>query len=197
MIDPDLECIARIKNGDGQGLDTLMERHIEALHRFIFRYTNNREDAADIAQETFVRVFRKADSYKPKATVKTWVYTIALNLCRDRARRAARVKWIPFLRASEGNDPGFGIEDVVADSHDDPSDAAGVTELENAVAKSIEGLPEKLRVPFVLCVLESHSQAEAARMMNVTPKTIEVRIYRARFHLRDSLEPILRDFGRL
>lgn len=195
VTDPDLECIEHIRNGEGVGLDTLMERHAEALYRFIFRYTNNQEDAADLAQETFVRIFQKAGSFKPAATVKTWIYTIALNLCRDRARRAKRVKWVPFFRRKKDDGSEFGIEDTTPDSGPDPSQSAGALEIERVISEGIRKLPDKQRVPFVMCILEGHSQAEAAKIMDVTSKTIEVRIYRARQQLRKSLGPILEDIG--
>ena len=194
-IDPDLVCIEQIRSGDGRGLDQLMSRHGEALHRFIFRYTNNEEDAADITQETFVRIFQKADKYKPSATVKTWMYTIALNLCRDLARRAARIKWLPFLNAPDGDGKGLGLADTTPARQPDPGDSAAILELKQAISKGIIALPENLRAPFVLCVLEGRSQAEAGKILDLTTKSVEIRVYRARRQLREWLRPILRDFG--
>jgi RNA polymerase sigma-70 factor (ECF subfamily) len=148
--DPDLACIEQIRSGDGTGLDHLMARHGEGLHRFIFRHTSNSEDAADIAQETFVRVFQKAGSFKPAASVKTWIYTIAMNLCRDRARRAARVKWVPFLRTPKDDDHGFGMEDTASSDFPGPDDSASQLDLEKAINKVIASLPDNLRATFVL-----------------------------------------------
>lgn len=189
--DPDLASIERLQAGDSSSLDLLMRRHQEALHRFVFRYTNNEEDSADLVQETFVRVFRKVDSYLPRASVKTWIYTIALNLCRDRARRARRLKWIPFLRACGDDERGLTPEDTVPAACDDPSAEASYHEVGDAIASAITKLPEKFRIPFTICVLEDHSHAEAAEILRVTPKTIELRIYRARQQLRAALGPVL------
>lgn len=171
-----------------------MTRHGEALHRFIYRYTNNKEDAADITQETFVRVYRKAHQYRLTASVKTWIYTIALNLCHDRARRAARIKWLPFHGTSRNGQQIPGLEDTTAADQPDPGESVSRLELEDAISKGIAVLPGHLKAPFVLCVLEGRSQAEAGEILKLTAKSVEVRIYRARRQLREALDPILREF---
>lgn len=190
-VDPDLELIDRIRNGDGSGLDLLMDRHAQNLNRFIFRYTNNSEDAADLTQETFVRVFQKAGKYKPKATVKTWIYTIALNLCRDRARRATLVKWVPFLKAGDQDEDRLGVQDIVASTQESPSDSVSRTELQNAMTRGIEALADSIKIPFIMCVFDGLSHAEIALILKLSTKSVELRVYRARKQLRKSLGPFL------
>ncbi|MDA0767292.1 MAG: RNA polymerase sigma factor [Verrucomicrobia bacterium] len=191
--DPDVSCLTAVRNGDGSGLDELMRRHGEALHRFIFRYTYNAQDAADLTQETFLRVFRKAASYMPTARVKTWIYTIALNLCRDRARRAKHIKWIPFLSTQRTENSRCGLEDTLPDDRPDPGDSTSQLELATAITEAIATLPEKLRAPFALCVLDDLPHAAAGEILKLSAKSVEVRIYRARQRLREVLRPFLND----
>jgi len=193
--DHDLEYIEQIQCGNGRGLDSLMQRHSEALNRFIFRYTNNAEDAADITQDTFVRVFQKAGNFKPSATVKTWIYTIALNLCRDRGRRVKRVKWVPFLCSSKEGDRQSEVKHTDVVDRPDPSELSSFFEFEDIIANEIAALPDKLKGPFDLYVLEELPQSEVAEILNITVKSVETRVYRARRILKDSLRPILKEFG--
>jgi len=193
--DQDLEYIEQIQCGDGRGLDSLMQRHSEALNRFIFSYTNNAEDAADITQDTFVRVFKKSGNFKPSATVKTWIYTIALNLCRDRGRRIKLVKWIPFLCSSKEGDRQSEVKYLDVVDRPDPSELSSFFEFENIIAKEIAALPDKLKGPFNLYVLDELPQSEVAEVLNITVKSVETRVYRARRILKDSLRPILKEFG--
>jgi len=192
--DPDMCCINMLQNGNGRGLDILMERHAENLNRFIFRYTNNAEDAADLTQETFVRVFKKAGDYKPKARVKTWLYTIALNLCRDRGRRSTLVKWVPFLCSVNDDSGELGPEDTTPDDYPDPCDSASAHELERIISKGIADLPDSIKAPFTLYVLEGLPQAEVAELLKLTVKSVEVKVYRARQQLRKILAPFQREF---
>lgn len=189
--DPDLTCIQLLQAGDGRGLDQLMERYADPLYSFIYRHTQNPQDAQDLVQETFVRVFRKAASFKPRATVKTWIYTIALNLCRDRARRASRIKWLPFLNSDKATPNTVGLQDTTPDHGPDPAQDAANHEFEKAVQEAVAALPDTLREPFVLCVLECQSQEQAAGILGVTAKAVEVKVYRARQRIRAALEPFL------
>lgn len=194
-MDLDLECLHRIRRGDGGGLDDLMKRHGDALYRFVLKSTSHPEDAADLVQETFVRVYRHASAYRQSGSVKTWIFSIALNLCRDRARRAARRRWLSFDSGGRQGKDGRISEVALADPSAGPAERAEERETERIVMGAIRDLPEKLQTPFVLCVLEGHAQAEVAEMLGTSMKTVELRIYRARRQLRATLLPWAREAG--
>ena len=86
LDDPDLSVVSELQQGSGKALNEFMRRHQEPLFRFIYRYLLNEEDARDLLQETFVRVYFKRDQFHPNAKFSTWLYRIALNLCRDHVR---------------------------------------------------------------------------------------------------------------
>jgi len=176
-VDADLSLIEAIRSGDETALETLMERHQTALYYFVLRYTGNEHTARDIVQEAFVRTYFKAASFRPRSTVKTWLYTIALNLCRDAGRRRSRrpdhVSLEPM--GSDGA-PGVDVADDVATAGEQAARSEEVEQLQAAIGR----LPAKLRIPLVLCLLEQRSQKEAAEILSTTPKTIELRIYRAK-----------------
>lgn len=180
MADADLALVEALQSGDDSALDQLMDRHQEALFRFILGYARNEADAADLTQETFVRAYFNIGRFKPKAKFMTWLYRIALNLCRDhakssRTRKAARTQ---SLSAHEDTD-GSSQLDLPAPGHT-PAEHAVVSEKLNALNDGIAQLPHDLRTALVLTTIDRRSHQESAELLETTPKTIETRVYRAR-----------------
>lgn len=183
-MDPDLPLLEALQAGDESALDVLIERHERPLFCFVYRYLQNEATAKDVVQETFVRVFFKAAQFKPRSSVKTWIYTIAVNLCRDHGRRFGKRRWDVSLnaRASDDSPP---IE--IADSSVGPDEEAGRADHFEALRQAIDRLPENLRTALVLFALEGHPQNEVAAMLGTTPKTIELRVAHAKQKLRKML----------
>jgi len=179
-VDTDLPLIEAIQSGDETALESLMERHQTALYYFVYRYTGNEHTAREIVQETFVRTYFKAASFRPRSTVKTWLYTIALNLCRDAGRRRSRrPDFVSLGTMGSDGTPGVDIADDAATADEQAARSEELEQLQAAILR----LPARLRIPLVLCALEQRSQKEAAEILSTTPKTIELRIYRARRRL--------------
>lgn len=188
-MDPDLPLIHALQRGDDSALNELMIRHREPLFHFAFRMVRNEAAARDIVQEAFVRAYFGAAKFKPKATVKTWLYSIALNLTRDHVRRSAKRRGEVSLDAEhQPTDLGF------SQSADLPR-----SDEFTLLQRGIDELPAKLREALVLFSLEQKSQREAAEILGTTPKTVELRVYHAKQKLRDWLkasgnsEDLLRD----
>src|SRR6202166_3461183 len=87
--DPDLTLVQALKEGEDQALSVLMDRHREGLFRFVLRHVHNEADALELAMETFVRAYFNIGKFRPAAKFATWLYHIALNLCRDHLRSRA------------------------------------------------------------------------------------------------------------
>lgn len=186
-MDPDLSLIEALQAGDETALDALIERHREPLFYFVHRYLRNETSARDVVQETFVRVFFKASSFRPRvsgtsgSSVKTWIYAIALNLARDESRRLARRSREISLHAPDPD----GLPPVEkADASPTPEARAGQRERVALLQAAIDRLPHKLKAALVLFHLEEKSQAETAELLGTTPKTVETRVARARRKLR-------------
>ena len=175
-MDTDLSLIEAIQSGDETALETLIERHQTALYYFVYRYTGNEHAAREIVQETFVRTYFKARSFRPRSTVKTWLYTIALNLCRDAGRRRSRRPDFVSLGTMGSDGPGVEVADDAATADEQAARSEEFEKLQTAIQR----LPSRLRVPLVLCALEQRSQKEAAEILSTTPKSIELRIHRAK-----------------
>ena len=178
--DPDLPLWQELQRGNNAALDTLMERHSGALFRFIYRYVLNKEDASDLLQETFVRAYFKRHQFQPRARISTWLYRIALNLCRDRARsRSAKED-----RQTESL--ALPREEIAAATAT-PADHATMDESMKLLEKAIQSLPDDLRTALILAVLEEKTQEECAQLLGISRKAVETRIYRARKILAERL----------
>lgn len=190
-MDDDLREIERVQSGDEQGLVVLMQRHREAVFRFCYRFVSNEADAAELTEETFVRVFQNAGRFRPKAKVVTWIFSIAGNLCRDSLRRGKKRRNDISLSSRFQDAENLELVDSIESEEHTPEQVASSNEALSAIETAIDELPHKLKFPFVFCVLEEHSYDDCAEVLNTNRKTVEMRIYRARKSLRDSLEGAL------
>ncbi len=183
VVDPDLPLIEALVAGDDSALNELIQRHRATLFSFAFRYLRDETASHDVVQESFVRLYFKAASYKAQSTVKTWLYTIAANLCRDRLRWLGRRRDDISLDAP----PPYGgtrarLEQ--ADTAPLPSENTVQADRFKLLQQAIDRLPSKLKLAVVLCSLEGKTHQEAADILGTTPKTIELRIYHAKAKLR-------------
>lgn len=186
-MDRDLRTIERVQAGDEQGLVVLMERHRESIFRFCFRFALNETDAADLTEETFVRVFQNARKFRPRAKVVTWIFSIAGNLCRDFLRREKKRRNDVSLSSRVPGADSLEFVDVVESKERSPEQDALASEALSAIEAAIASLPYTLKFPFIFCVLEEHSYDDCAEVLNTNRKTVEMRIYRARKTLRGQL----------
>jgi RNA polymerase sigma-70 factor (ECF subfamily) len=181
----DVQTMLRLKGGDDSALNELMGRWQKPIVGFILRYTGNEQDALDLAQETFLRVFESRDRYEPRGKFSTWLYTIATNLCRNRARWRERHPTVSLHGSGQDDDPG--LESSLPAPGDTPADSAERHDLASAVRAHIQELPHDLRSVIVLFEYQDLGYEEIATTLGCTPKAVETRLYRARGILRDLL----------
>jgi RNA polymerase sigma-70 factor (ECF subfamily) len=181
--------MARLAAGQSPALNELMERHAETLFHYLVRSLQNEEDAADLAQETFARVYQNRAKFDARKKFSTWLYAIASNLVRDRYRWRKRHPQVSLDAANDATGNDFG------ESLPDPAPSASETmqrnERADAVRCSVAALPEQLRVPLILAEYEEKSHVEIGEILKCSAKAVEVRIYRARQQLRVSLHEML------
>ena len=180
-MDPDLPLIETMQAGDDSALNELIHRHREPLFRFVYRYLRDEIAAADVVQETFVRAYFKAKQFRPRATVKTWLYTIALNLSRDQARRLSKRVGEVSLDVPSANG---GLRPEFYDEQPTPGTIVGQQDQFARLQRAIDQLPQTLREALVLFSLDGNSQRETADILGTSPKTIELRVYHAKAKLR-------------
>lgn len=183
----DEDLIHYLSKGHERALNQLMARYKPKLFSFIFKYVQNEDVAYDLLQETFIRVYTKANTYKPQFAFSTWIYQIAMNLCRDWGRKQ-KIRKIVSLDTYLA----FGSTNSIKDTIEDPTaNIENIVDSQNqlrALEKEMQNLPHKLKVALVLFTIEDLSQEECAKLLNVTPKTIETRVYRARKILSEKFQ---------
>ena len=176
----------RLIAGHDAALNDLMERHATPVFRFLCRMVGNEDDANDLAQETFVRVFRAKASFRTNEKFSTWLYTIAANLARNHFRWRARHPNISL--ETEIGEAEQTLGSTLPANNPPPNEQALTAERATAVRAAVGKLPEDLREAIVLCEWEEHSVAEAAAILEATPKAVESRLYHARQILRERLK---------
>jgi RNA polymerase sigma-70 factor (ECF subfamily) len=176
----------RLAGGHEAALNDLMARHARPVFQFLCRMLGNEDDANDLAQETFVRVYQHRASFRPGAKFTTWLYTIAANLARNHHRWVNRHPNTSLDAESEIT--GQSIGDGLPSPNPSPDSTAVTTERAAAVRAAVERLPADMREVIILCEWQDLSAAEAAAILDTTPKAVDNRLYRARNLLRDRLK---------
>jgi RNA polymerase sigma factor (sigma-70 family) len=177
--DPDLSLVHALKGGKDQALNELMDRHRAGVFRFVVRYVRNEDDALELATETFVRAYFNIDKFRPAAKFTTWLYQIALNLCRDHLRSRAYQYSLQTVSIDEPA-PDGGDANLLPAVERGPDQRADRLEEITALEQAIRELPEDLKNVLIWTALEARTHAEAAQMLGISPKAVEVRVYRAR-----------------
>ncbi|PUB32412.1 RNA polymerase sigma-70 factor (ECF subfamily) [Promicromonospora sp. AC04] len=159
--------------------EEIVREHSARVYRLSYRLTGNKQDAEDLTQETFIRVFRSLSSYTP-GTFEGWLHRITTNLFLDQARRKKRIRM-----EAMGDDDGH-----VADTGDFGRPERGYehANLDQDVQKALDALRPEYRAAVVLCDIEGLSYEEIAVTLGVKLGTVRSRIHRARAQLRDALE---------
>ena len=175
-----------LQAGHDAALNELMARHATPVFHFLCRMVGNEDDANDLAQETFVRVFKSCKSFRAEQKFSTWLFTIAANLAKNHFRWRSRH---PNLSLdAENPETEQSLASTLPADHPAPNDQALAVERAQAVRLAVAKLPDDLREAIVLCEWEERSVAEAATILAATPKAVESRLYRARGILRERLK---------
>jgi RNA polymerase sigma-70 factor, ECF subfamily len=193
VLDDDTELIGRARSGDDGAVSELYRRHERRVYNLALRTIGNPWDAADVAQETFIKAFRNLDSFKGEARFGTWLHRIAVNAAYDHLRRHK-----PEPMDSEIIDdlsgPGGPAAVVATGRHGiDPA----VDGLSEPLRNALMGLDEGFRFAVVLCDLLGFPYLEAAEILGVQEGTIKSRIFRAREALATALVEAGYDFSGL
>jgi RNA polymerase sigma-70 factor, ECF subfamily len=158
--------------------DEIAERYGDTIYTMAYRLTGNRDEARDLAQDVFVRVYRNLDRYQP-GTFEGWLYRITKNLFLDRVRRRARV-WMEPLPDEEWRQP--------AESGPGPAEHVDATVLRSDLEIALDELPMVFRTAVVLCDIQGLSYEEIADATGWPIGTVRSRIHRGRRQLRHALD---------
>jgi RNA polymerase sigma-70 factor (ECF subfamily) len=176
--------ISLCKRGDLSAYDRLMQRYEKKVYALCFRMAGNQDDAADLAQEAFLKAFRALPSFNGQAQFSTWLYRIVTNTCLDEQRRQARRPQLFSLDKPLNTEDGQLMLTLPAEASD-PLDTALSQETEAEIKTLLSMLPASQRIVLVLRDMEGYSYEEIARILNLNGGTVKSRLNRARARLRD------------
>jgi RNA polymerase sigma-70 factor (ECF subfamily) len=183
----DEDLIERFQKGDLYAFDLIVKRYKEQLLNFVYRFVGNQEEAEDIVQETFLRVYRKRKAYKRIAKFSTWIYTIAGNLSRTELRRRKRRKLFSVT------DMGYEDRDYeISDEGYNPENHVEGVIQEEIIHAEINNLSPKFREVIILRDVQELSYEEISKIIRVPIGTVKSRVNRGRLKLQSRLKYLMK-----
>ena len=171
------ELILLVQKGDEMAFSEIVHAYKDKITNFLWQLTGDYQKAAELAQETFLRVYFKANKYKPIAPLSSWIYTIASNLAKTEMKKARRMPTVSF----------DDVQNSLYEKNDLATNPRN-SELKRNLKKALDNLHPRYRVPVILKDIEGFSQDEIAEIMKKPVGTIKARISRGRNHLKKELE---------
>ena len=186
----DEALMAAICDDSGEAFEALVRRYESPLYNYAFRVLDNREDARDVFQETFLRVYQHRARYRRGAPVRPWIYRIATNLCRDKLRARRRRPTISLDASISREADAKPLRDTLSDNRPGPAAEARAVELEIRLRAALQKLPIKQRSVFVMARYQDMPYTEIARALFVPVGTVKSRMNKAVSFLMDELKDL-------
>ncbi len=187
-VEPDAELVRAIQSGRHELYQELVSRYEGKLYNFGLRMCRDTADAEDLVQDTFLNVIKYLKGFRHQAKFKNWLYKIATSVCIKKRRRSKHapdrtLSLEEFLPKDEADVAGKVPRWAVI-----PIDQVLNEELAKRLNDAIHALPRKYRIVSVLREVEGFSTDETAKILNITPANVKVRLHRARLFLREKLK---------
>ena len=178
------ELIEQLKRGDEAAFKTIVEQWKDMVYNTILGIVQNETEAEDLAQDVFIKVFEKINTFKGDSKFSTWLYRIATTTALDHLRSKKRKKRFGFLQSlGEGGDE----KEAIPDFHH-PGISLDNKERATVLFKAIESLPENQKAAYTLHKLEGLSYRDVSEVLNTTVSAVESLMSRANQNLRKELE---------
>jgi RNA polymerase sigma-70 factor, ECF subfamily len=190
--------VAELKAGSEAAYAWLIGEFQQPVYGLVYRMVNDPADAADTAQDVFLKVFRGMKHFHGQSSLKTWIYRIALHEAANRRRWWFRHKAKETsIEPAESKTPGAGdaMQIALIDPADSPFDSVVHREVQARVDEELRKLPEPYRTTLILRDLEEMSYEEIAEVLEISLGTVKSRLTRGREALRQRLAPYVREVG--
>lgn len=188
LSDPDVALMLGFQNGDKASFEKLIERNYKRIYNFIYRFVGQEETAEDLAQEVFIKIYKNASSYQPRAKFQTWAYQIARNLSLNELRRLK--KPTVSLEETFETEEGPVARQVADDNMPTPYQEVSEKEKTDVVKGAIESLPDNQRTAVILRRYDGMSYEDIAQTMGCSLKAVKSLLNRAKENLKEKLSHI-------
>lgn len=189
LRDPDIRLMLRVRDDDAEAFAELVERYQHRVVGIMGSLLGNTQEAEDLAQEVFLRVYRNRKKYHPQAKFATWLFTIANNLALNVLRTRKRKPTVPLPTQESGPFGPRPQEQLAVDQGHTPAHGLKQAELAAIISQALDELNERQRMAVVLNKFEEMNYAEIAEVMGLTTKAVKSLLSRARARLREALQP--------
>jgi RNA polymerase sigma-70 factor (ECF subfamily) len=191
--------VAELKAGSEDAYEWLIAHYHQPVYGLVYRILNDPADAADTTQEVFLKVFRGIKRFHGEASLKTWIYRIALHEASNQRRwwfRHKRRETTMESPIGEDAGQGFALKETLVDEHESPFDYAAHEEIRSKVERELAQVQEPYRTAVVLRDIEGLSYEEIAEILQISLGTVKSRLMRGRFALKKRLETYAGEVGR-
>jgi RNA polymerase sigma-70 factor, ECF subfamily len=178
----DEQLVEAVLAGDTPAFDVLVQRWERKIRGAAYRIVGSDEEARDVCQEAFLKAYRGLAAFKGGCKFSSWLYQIAINLCRDRLRRRKVRNLVSIEDLESAVEPSWAVQRAVA------HELVEARELSRAVSAAVASLPEEQREVIVLKEYQGLTFPEIAEALDVPLSTVKTRLYRGLVHLRGRLE---------
>ena len=190
----DAVLVEQCRRGDSLAMERLILKYQNRIYNIILKMCANADDAAELTQDTFVKIIENIDSFRGKSSFYTWAFRIAVNLTLNYCKRNAKFGAQSLEGADEGNSEQGReqLRDILADQNlPDPGAVAASRELCRIIMRALTGLDDQQRAVVLLRDIEGMNYAQIADVLNIEVGTVKSRLSRARSTLREIMETIL------
>ena len=191
----DGELLRQVAARDLEAFKILADRFQSRILSLCSRLLNHPQNAEDVAQDVFFRVYKSSGTFRHDCSVSTWIFRIAVNRCRNFNRDNRKFgRWGELQRGLK-NEEGLG-RGVTAPAGDDPAYAWTLNETRRIIRKAVDSLPQRQKTMIILHKFEGRSYQEIAEIMAVSLPAVESGLHRAKRHLQKKLAPLFPEAGR-
>ena len=183
------ELILKAQVGDQTAFEQLIYNYDKAVLSIAMRYVRNNDDAKDIYQEVFIRVYKSLKKFEFRSEFSTWIFRITTNVCLTYKSRKKDQLMVPLQEEFEEDNPEFGRVELISDEKS-PEEEILNTDLKNFIGNAVDSLSERQRITFVLKHYEGYKIKEIAEMLNCKEGTVKKYLFDAINNLRKKLEPL-------
>ena len=189
-LDPDVRLMLEVRDGSAAAFEELVLRYQGRLLTVLRHLVGSREQAEDLTQEVFLRVYRARESYEPGAKFCTWLYAIANNVGANALRSRSRRHEVTLQARDSGPTSAWPLDKMLqASSGQMPARQLDKAEMREIVQMALESLGQRQRMAVLLSKFEGMSYAEIAAVMELSPQAVKSLLSRARENLREVLQP--------
>ena len=188
----DHEFIERIKSGDIQAFKQFFETYRDSVFNLCRRFVICQQDAEDLCQDIFFKIYRKVNTFKQNSKLSTWVYRICINECLNYKRKHRRFNWLSLNPTTDDQDQ-ISDSNLIIPASENPDSFLEQKEREQIILRAINSLPKNQRVTFVLQRYEGMSIQQISDLLGCSTASVQSRLARAKKTLAQKLLPYLKD----